>query len=209
MSPPSTRAVANAILRGDMKRLARMEAAGADLNAIGQFAEPLIFEAVREASNADDQEDRARRLKVVDWLIAHGADTAALPEDGGSILVDPIFAQASDVLEHLLGSGVDPNHGCGEPWETVLSLAIFDYHYESWIAPNKPLFVTDYRDYETVDEYLAALGREAKDKGYPSPKIPLLLRKSGALTSNEVATNLGGAPDQPVRWTGGGWALTE
>lgn len=108
------------------------------------------------------------------------------------------------MLEH----GVDPNHGCAESWETICDIAIFDYEFEAWMARSLPPLIPP-EPLEDADAWLAWVDGEAERAGYLRPAVPLLLRRYGALTTDEIAVKLGCKTDQAVRWENGTWVRKE
>ena len=196
-----------AIDNADLVAIARLAASGADLNIRDSLGEPALFTAVARAEFSEDGEDRERRLEVIRKLVSLGADLNALDDEGGSILIRPIFGLNTGLVEWLLRLGVDPNHGCLEPMETVFDAAILDYDFEAWIVPGLPPLNPPNGPLGDADSYLAWLDQEAGKRGYLRPAIPLLLRRFGALACEEIAAKLGGTSGQGIKWTKGGWTL--
>ena len=208
MSDESGHALFEAIKSADIAAIERLAATGADMNLRDNHGEPAIFAGADNAHFADDASERERFKVVVRTLVDLGANINALDSDGTNILIGSIFGVNADLVAFLLELGVDPNHGCsGEPWESVYDAASFDYRYEAWFAPSLPALDPPEGIGENEDAYLSWLDQEAQTKGYLRPKIPMLLRKHGALTGSELAARLGGLPGQSIRWTDGGWAL--
>ncbi len=196
-----------AIEDADVSAIRRLAASGSDLNMRDDLGEPVLFKAVDSLEFSEDEGERDNRLAIICELVDLGADLNGLDEVGGSILIGPVFGQQAGLVEVLLRLGVDPNHGCSDSWETVYDAAIFDYEYEAWTAPSLPPLLPLETHEDDEDRYLAWLDREAEEKSYLRPVIPILLRRFGALTATEVAAKLGASSDQKVRWTECGWAI--
>lgn len=197
----------SAIKARDLPTIERLIASGADPNMLECSGDPALFTAVSAVEFSEDGADRELCMQVIQQLIDVGGDLCALDSEGGSILVGPIFSMQPELIKWLLKRGVDPNHGCCEPHETVYDTASFDYHFEAWMKPQlnplnppKPLL-------DDEDGYLAWLDREAEQRGYLRPGILQLLRSFGALSGKEIATTLGGSRDQAIKWTEDGWML--
>lgn len=206
MTECSSNPLLEAIQTADLAEIERLASTGVDLNVYDSFGEPALFKAVDAAQFAEGEADREFRLSVVRRLVDLGADLHALDDEGSGILIGPILGQQTELVEWLLNRGVDPNHGCGEPWETVYDLASFDYRFEAWIAPSlSPLDPPDTMADE--DSYLSWLDNEAEKQGRLRPVIPLLLRRFDALTGEEMAAKLGGSSDQQIKWAKVGWQL--
>lgn len=197
-----------AINNADLPAIARLVADGADIAMRDCLGDPAIFAAMRTVEFAEDDDDRERCMDVVRGMIDLGADLNALCKEGSSILLGPILGLRLDLVEWLLEQGVDPNHGCSDDWETICDIAIFDYEFEAWMARSLPP-LNPPEPLEDADAWLAWVDSEAKRVGYLRPAIPLLLRRHGALTTDEMAVKLGGRPDQGVRWVNGAWTLKE
>ena len=128
--------------------------------------------------------------------------------DGASILIGPIFSQDMAMVAFLLARGVEPNHGCGEPWETVYELALFDYCYEAGLVFGKQDDEPAAPDEgEGEEAYLVHLDRRAEAKGHLGPEIPRLLRRYGALSNSEMSRKLGSDRSERIRWRDGRWHL--
>ncbi|MBC2651351.1 ankyrin repeat domain-containing protein [Novosphingobium aerophilum] len=197
-----------AIDNADLAEIARLVASGADVGMRDFVGEPAIFKAVTAAEFAEDGDEREQRMDVVRGLMELGASLTALDDNGRNILVGPILGLRVDMVGWLLEQGVNPNHGCAEPWETICDLAMFDYEHEAWMARglaplNPPSGV------ENPDAWLAWVDHEAAQLGYLRPTLPLLLRQHGALTGAEMAAKLGGTPQQGVEWKRSAWRLKE
>lgn len=202
---PLTRAVFDF----DVPALRHLVAAGADLNARDEFGEPFLFNAVFATSHYDEASKAdGRRYDVIAALIDLGADPCQLADDGASILIGPIFSQDTAMVALLLARGVDPNHGCGEPWETVYELALFDYCYEAGlvfgIQGDEPAAPDEAEDEEA---YLVHLDQRAEAKEHPGPEIPRLLRRHGALSNSEMSRKLGSDRSERILWQDGRWHL--
>jgi hypothetical protein len=195
-----------AIECSDGEAIERLVASGAHVNGRDEFGEPVLFRAVETVQFAAGAE-RDRAIAVVSKLAELGANANALAADGASILIGPILGLDSGLVELLLRMGVDPNQGCGEPFETVYDAASFDYQYEAWFAPSLPQLVPPEGLGDDEDAYLAWLDQEAHAKGYLRPEILVLLRQFGALTGSEMAKHLGGRSGQGINWTASGWTL--
>ena len=195
----------------DIPELRRLAAGGADLNGQDAFGEPFLFHALFAASHYDEASkvDR-RRYDVIASLIELGADPHQLGRDGGSILIGPIFSQDAAMVQLLLEYGVDPNRGCGEPWETVFELASFDYRYEAWInsgdsAPEFPKGI----NIDDEDDLLRYLDQDARTSGRLRPDILILLRKYGALSNHEITLKIGGNGSERIEWRDDRWCLQQ
>lgn len=198
----------DAINNGDLATIRQLVANGTDISMRDFMGEPAIFAAVRAVDFAEDEEDRERCMEVIRGMIDLGADLNALCNEGGSILVGPIFGLRAELVEWLLEQGVNPNRGCSDSWETVCDIAIFDYEFEAWMARSRPP-LNPPKALPDADAWLAWVDAEAERVGYLRPALPLLLRRYGALTSDEMAVKLGGRPDQGVRWVNDAWTLKE
>jgi hypothetical protein len=196
----------DAIESADLAAITQLASLEADLNTRDRVGDPALFTAVTGAEFAQDDDDYERRLEVIRRMVDLGADLDALGPDGGSILIAPILGLRTGLVEWLLERGVDSNHGCGEPWETIYDLASFDYDYEAWRAPSLPALAPP-GDLIGEDAVLTWLDQEAEARGYLQPTILLLLRRFGALTGSEMAVRLGGRSTDLIRWTDGGWIL--
>jgi hypothetical protein len=196
-----------AIDSANLIAIEQLAASGVDLNMRDEFGAPALFRVVSNAEFAENGADRDRWLEVIRKLVELGADLHALDAEGGSILIGPIFGLQTGLVEWLLKLGIDPNHGFSEPWETVYAAAIFDYHYEAFVQPSRPSLDPPDSECGNEDRFLAWVDRKAQERGYLRPEIPLLLRRFGALTGDEMAAKLGGVPGQRVRWIDGGWKL--
>lgn len=176
-----------------------------------EFGEPALFNAVFAMSHYDQvTKANGRRYDVITALIDLGADPCQLADDGASILIGPIFSQDTAMVALLLARGVDPNQGCGEPWETVYELALFDYCHEAGLVfgkqddePPAP------DDAEGEEAYLVHLDRRAEAKGNRGPEIPRLLRRYGALSNSEMSRKLGSDRSGRIHWRNGRWHLHE
>ncbi len=128
----------NAVAKRDLTAMRHLVAAGVDINARDRGGDPLLHSVVFEAMlrREDDQakEGRAFVARIIDL----GADPNLLDVEGGSVLIEPIFAQDAAMLELLLTLGADPNRGCGAPWELIYDLAEFDYSYETSVGDETP-----------------------------------------------------------------------
>lgn len=210
MSDAGEHALFEAIKSADIAAIGRLSAAGADMNLCDEHGEPALFTAVDSIHFADAAGERECFKVVVRALVDLGANINALDADGANILVGPILGVNADLVGFLLGLGVDPNRGCsGEAGESVYDAASFDYRYEAWFAPSLPALDPPEGIGEDEDAYLSWLDQEAQAKEYLRPEIPMLLRQHGALTGRELATRLGGRPEQSIRWTKAGWTLAE
>jgi ankyrin repeat protein len=193
----------------DIPAVRRLVAEGADLNARDAYGDPYLFEATYNSRSHDGAGAfDPRPYALVEALIELGADPRQLADDGGSILLGPMFSQDARMMELLLKNGVDPNNGCGEPWETVYSLASFDYWYEAWAKPGgEP--GREPSDAELGDEnaYLRYLDDEAIAADRPRPDILAVLRRYGALSNRDMARKLGGEGSEAIVWRDGGWHL--
>lgn len=198
-----------AIRNADCDAIERLAEEGADLNERDAEGEPALFVAIGAVTMSDGETERERRFKVVRKLVDLGADRHALGLDGYSILIDPVLSLQPDLLAYLLSLKIDPNRGCGEPWETVYDAACLDYEYEAWLAPSLPPVCPDEPYQGSEDEYLVWLDREASARGYIRPEMLLMLRRFGAKSGSELAVQLGGSTRQAIRWTNAGWILVD
>lgn len=206
----------DALWKGDVPRIEALAAAGLDLNVRDQLGEPLIFAAVDWLAPHEDIAFPVAPSILIARLITLGADPHALAQDGSSILMGPIISRDAEMLTYFLDIGIDPNRGCGDPFETSLDLASFDYWFEVYerprfCGPGPVIEPAEASPHELADEdaYLAYLDREADRHGVPGPEIAHLLRRYGALGGSEIAQQLGGARTDPIRWRDEGWVLAK
>lgn len=198
-----------AIRNADCDAIERLAEEGADLNERDAEGEPALFVAIGAVTMSDGETERERRFKVVRKLVDLGADRHALGLDGYNILIDPVLGLQPGLLADLLSLAIDPNRGCGEPWETVYDAACFDYEYEAWLAPSLPSLCPGEEFRGNEDEYLGWLDREASARGYIRPEMLLMLRRFGAKSGSELAEQLGGSAKQGIRWSDAGWILAD
>ena len=206
-----SKALIEAIANLDMDAVERELAAGADLNALGQYGEPPMIKAMgdyyatRHPETKDDEECRAFAVAFFSDLIRLGADPHWLDDEGGGILISPIFAQDEAMMTMLLEHGVDPNLGLRYPTETVYDFAEFDYRFET----NLPFGDPTPEDRVNPDAWLRFLDCEAIAYGKPRPDFLFALRRHGALTTRELRHRMDLPADQIIEWRDGAWRLYE
>jgi hypothetical protein len=196
-----------AIFAKDVEKFRDLVASGVNLNAINDVGQPLIHSV--EAATAGEQGDPTERIHLLAMLADLGADLNALANDDSSILIGAIIDQDLETLGWLLDHGVDPNRGCGEPWETVYDFANFVYGYENGIGFNHRLAERPEHDLLDDGARLEYLDREAQALGCRRPDYLFLLKEREALSGMEIARRLGGDPSSRIRWENGGWRLTD
>lgn len=200
-----------AIGKRDFAELRRLVEGGTDPNARSEDGEPLLHAVELWAPNYDIEpsEDASGRHAMVRTLVELGADPTLLDAEGNSILMGPIFAQDTKMMDLLMEHGVDPNRGCGDRWETVYDLARFDYWAMTgthWGAATGEPTEDEQAD---DDAFLNWLDREAVARGWSRPVCLFRLRRYGALSGREMARRLGGESSERIEWRDDRWCLVE
>lgn len=196
-----------AIDQGDIDEIERVVRDGYDLNARDRSGSPFLFRAIERCWRPPPFGPVRHRCQTVCALIDLGADPHAFDEHGASVLIAPIFNNDLPMLKMLLDKGVDPNRGCGEPYETLYDLASFDYYYEAWIQKSLefPLVPASVR--VSADSLMRYLDEQAIAHNTLRPTILYALRNKGALDHREMTEWLGGRAEQSVTWDGNAWRL--
>jgi len=200
-------ALVNALIHNGEAELFRLIAAGADINAHDKAGAPFVSSAVTLTAPPEHAPDPRPWLELIGKLIDLGADPTLLDDEGMSILVGPIFSQSTEMLELLLSRGVDPNHGCSEPWETIYDLAEFDYRHDVYLWAPVELGEPERRPQEDEDAWIDRLDRNALERGLQRPNLLSLLRRYGALSRRETALKLGGDGSESILWSDGRWRI--
>lgn len=200
-----------AIANFDLSEALSLITEGADPNARDGNGELLIHAPELWAPNhdLDPSEDVSGRHTLVRTLLDLGANPHVLDTSGQSLLLKPIMAADAAMLQLLLETGVDPNHGCCDRWQTVYDLAKFD-HMAIWgwkwgAAIGEP--TEDERADD--DAFLRWLDREALTAGWRRPECLFLLRRHGALSRREMARRLGGDGSEKIEWRDNHWHLVK
>ena len=196
------------INRGEAE-LFRLIADGADINGRDKWGETLLSKAITLAAPNLYAPDSQPWLKIITALIDLGADPTLLDDEGMSTLTSAIFEQGDEMLELLLSRGVDPNRGCGDPWETVYDMAEFDYRYEVYTIGLTGVEAPAWDAQSDEDTWLRQLDQHAEAHGLTRPTLLLLLRRYGALSGREMARKLGGAAGDPIVWRDDRWQLRD
>lgn len=196
-----------AIASANIPELRHLVAAGADINVRNEYGQPFLDQAIFFTAPVDELECPDQRCELIGAVLDLGADPNLLDKDGSSVLIGPIFSRDQAMLELLLERGVDPNHGCGDSFETVYDLADFDYWYESGFFTPTPTTAPIAEVRAETDAYLRFLDEAAQKAGRLRPELLFILRRHGALTGGEVARSLGGEGSESIVWRDGRWHL--
>ncbi|MGS0941475.1 ankyrin repeat domain-containing protein [Pseudomonas luteola] len=191
--PPSKRdALYQAAIKQDFERLKSLAAAYPEaLNALDSFGEPLLESVTASLSEETELKHRGR---VVEFLIAAGADPNQLGDEGTSALTAAILAMDSELLEVLLNAGADPNLPSGFfNRQTLYDWAVMDYMHETWTLPrlistessSKNIFLPNTHDSNDENMWLLELDRCAIEAGLRRPDYLFILRRYGALSFSE------------------------
>ncbi len=108
-------ALGDAIFEGDIEEVGRLLQQGADPNANDAYDIPMLLAAIYRADMPSDMPDpellqagRQKSLKIVELLLAHGADPNARNPEGDHALV-AASSLLPDACVPLLEAGADPN----------------------------------------------------------------------------------------------------
>jgi len=113
--PAEDRTLAEAVSDGKLEEIERLLEQGADPNLTDDYGTPVLLNAIYRADLPSDMPDpdlieaaRRKSLKIVEQLLAHGADPNVQYSEGEPALV-AASAYLPDACVPLLKAGADPN----------------------------------------------------------------------------------------------------
>ena len=193
-------------LREGAAAVLRQAEGGANLNAQAPDGTPFLH-WLMSMIGSHQRLTSKERVTLITTLLDLGADPHVLDGDGNSILLEAVLDYDLAMLKLLLERGVDPNCGCGEPFETLYDFALFDFDFEFGAMWTEPVSTSLAEDRADADVWLRRLDREAQLGGCRRPDYLFLLRRHGAQTSPEMARGLGGKSSDGIVWHDGQWRL--
>ena len=175
---PEQQALNEAVVAGNIPAIADALALGADINFCDHLNHTPLVNALRYFFEYPDLSEQ-KRLSVVRFLVAHGANVNSPGEDGCRPLFYAAIEWYDQIFEYLLSCGADPNFLLENDTESLFDWVICDWRQDFFNLdePEWPLEGEDDVDW---------LSRIAAKYGKPQPRILQMLKAAGAKHYHEL-----------------------